>query len=140
MAQLLALNFAAFIVALAFGAAISTLVRRLRAPAMPVPSAGASLRIRADAAVYRSRFLEATAEGWVFAAPLQRDAYVPLRVGEDLVVEAEEEDGRLIFRSQLVQRCAETGRMVMSRPKNVFRADRSMSGSSMCAVGGPPVS
>jgi hypothetical protein len=90
---------------------------------MPVPPVGASLRIRADAAVYRSRFVEASAEGWVFAAPLQRDAYVPLRVGEDLVVEAEGEAERLLFRSTLVHRDGVSGRMVMERPLHVFRAE-----------------
>lgn len=123
MAQLLALNFLAFLLALAFGAGVSGLVRRLRRPPMPIPSPGASLRIRADAAVYRSRFLEVATEGWVFAAPLQRDAYVPLRIGEDLVVESEEPDGRLIFRAKLVERCAASGKMVMSAPAHVFRAD-----------------
>lgn len=123
MAQLLALNFLAFLLAIAFGAGVSGLIRRLRRPPMPMPTPGAPLRIRADEAVYRSRFLEAATDGWVFAAPLQRDAYVPLRVGEDLVVEAEEPEGRLIFRAKLVERCSTTGRMVMSRPMHVFRAD-----------------
>lgn len=122
MPQLLALNFLAFVLAIAFGAGVSTLVRRLRRPSMPVPSPGAPLRIRADAAVYRSRFLEVGMDGWVFAAPLQRDAYVPLRVGEDLVVEAEEAEGRLVFRATLVDRCGDSGRMVMSRPVQVHRA------------------
>jgi hypothetical protein len=129
MAQLLALNFLAFLVAIAFGAGVSTLVRRLRRPPMPIPSPGSPLRIRADEAVYRSRFLEAGTEGWIFAAPLQRDVYVPLRVGEDLVVEAEEPEGRLIFRAKLVERCGNTGRMVMSRPMQVFRAEARVVGS-----------
>lgn len=129
MAQLLALNFLAFLVAIAFGAGVSTLVRRLRRPPMPTPSPGSALRIRADEAVYRSRFLEAGQKGWVFAAPLQRDVYVPLRVGEDLVVEAEEAEGRLIFRAKLVERCGDTGRMVMTRPMHVFRAEARAIGS-----------
>ena len=123
MAQLLALNFAVFVAALLVGAIVSGLVRRLRRPPMPIPPQGASLRVRASAAVYRSRFLEVTDEGWVFAAPLQRDAYVPLRVGEDVVVEAEEADGRLIFRSEIIHRCAQSGRFTIARPANVFRTD-----------------
>ena len=121
MAQLLALNFAAFVVALLLGALVSATVRRVRHSTVIVPDRGASLRIRASSAVYRSRFLEAGPHGWDFAAPLQRDAYVPLRVGEDVVIEVEETEGRLIFRSKIIARCGETGRMTIARPANVFR-------------------
>ncbi len=122
MALLLALNLLAFLLALMFGAGVSIAVRRLRRPPMPVPPEGARLRIRSDLTVYRSRFLGADRTGWRFAAPLQRDVYVPLRVGESLVIEAESDHERLLFRSTLISRDAETGMMVAQVPQHVFRA------------------
>jgi len=120
MALLLALNLLAFIAALLVGAGVSAAVRRVRHRAPLAPPRGSALRIRAERAVYRTRFLGEVVTGWEFAAPLQRDAYVPLRVGERLVVEAETRHGRMLFRSEVLSRDPETGSMILARPEKSY--------------------
>jgi hypothetical protein len=79
--------------------------------------------------MYRSRFLGADRRGWRFAAPIQRGAFVPLRVGEGLVVEATEGDERLLFRSVILERDADTGEMTMRPPVRVYASQRLYEGS-----------
>lgn len=124
MAQLLVLNLIAFVAAISFGFTLTTLVTRMRRKAAvtaDTPRENSLLRVSAGTAVYRSRFLGASSEGWAFAAPLQRDNYVPIRVDQTLVVEVEDAFGRRIFRSTLISRNAETGVMVMAKPARIYR-------------------
>lgn len=73
---------------------------------------------------YRSRFLMATSEGWVVAAPLQRDAFVPLRVGESMVVQAPAPGGVWTFRTEVLDRQMEGHLIVLSAPAKPHLVDR----------------
>lgn len=121
MLLLLALNLCAFLLALSLSALVTRTVLNRRRPDIVIPREGAALRIRAESAVYRSRFLGAGRHGWSFSAPLQRDNFVPIRVGERLVIEAEGPFGRLLFRSVLVDRDGTSGQMTVDIPKRVFQ-------------------
>ncbi len=118
----LSLGFAAlFIASLLLSYGFTRLVRRRQVPA---PAPGAVLRLRAESGVYRARFVGETPEGWAFSAPLSRDAYVPLRIGEDLLIEAGFASGVMTFRTQLVARFNDTHVMVAQIPRTVFKRER----------------
>jgi hypothetical protein len=102
--------------------ALGLAVRALRRTPRPLPNG--QLRIRSGASVYRARFLGETAQGWTFSAPLQRNAYVPLRVGEPLIIEAPSERGLLRFRTMLIDRCHDSATMVAQRPAQVHVEER----------------
>lgn len=119
MVQLFGLSTLAFCISMLVGSLISGLIRHYRRVPVP-PEIGALLRVRAEGSIYRSRFLGVTPEGWKFAAPLQRDSFVPLHVGETLIVEATDGKRVTLFRSVLVDRKTEDGTMTAKVPKQVF--------------------
>lgn len=88
------------------------------------PLSGGTLRLRTPSGVYRARFLRTTSEGWVFSAPLKRDAYVPLRPGESVTAECPTENGVLLFRSHVVSRDAETHEFTIEKPKATHARER----------------
>jgi hypothetical protein len=98
------------------------LARSLRRTPSPIPNG--QIKVTSGASAYRARFLCESREGWLFTAPLQRDAYVPLRVGEPLIIEAPSVRGVLRFRTEIVDRRADSGVMVAQRPKQVHLEDR----------------
>jgi hypothetical protein len=110
---------AAFAVAAAVGLISYRLSSRSRSLAP-----GAVLKIRAASGVYRSRLIAATGGGWHISAPLQRDSYVPLRVGEELVIESPCADGILLFRTEVVSRDSETHQLSILPAHNMYRIDR----------------
>lgn len=85
---------------------------------------GCAVRLRTPEGVYRTRFAGPCRQGLVFAAPLQRDAYVPISVGASVTVEAPSEKGILLFRSRVAARSAETHELVLENPERVFQEDR----------------
>lgn len=125
MVELLGLSGLSFCIALLFGALISGAIRYLRR--RPVePAVGSLLRVRAEGSIYRSRFLGAGPDGWRFAAPLQRDSFVPIRIGETLIVEATDDRNVVLFRSVLVDRKLDDGTMTAQIPRQVFVTPRGM--------------
>ncbi len=84
--------------------AFHTAVGRWRAPRLD--PTGAKLRLRASHGVYRCRVLQADGGEWVVSSPIQRDAYVPLQVGESLTVEWPTPRGVVLFRTRVVARDA----------------------------------
>jgi hypothetical protein len=107
-------------IALAYGAAkwLST-----RSAQTAIPE-NATLKIRGESGMYRARFLGSSERGWRFGAPLRRDSYVPLRVGEILSVEAALPDGAALFRTRVLHRDDTNHEVVMERPKQISRIDR----------------
>jgi hypothetical protein len=85
---------------------------------------GALLRLRAEGAVYRSRVLHAAKDGIVIAAPMQRDAHIPLREGSRLLVETPTPRGLLIFRSSIVSRNRRDHSITLCTPSSAFLANR----------------
>jgi hypothetical protein len=107
------------------GAVATFLVRWAEArTARLTPAADTRLRIRATSGMYRSSFLQAGRSVWSISAPLQRDSYVPLRVGEDLVIEAPHPKGALIFRSKVIGRETMPHCLLIQRPTRIYVSER----------------
>lgn len=88
------------------------------------PVENAKLRVRAAAGVYRARFLGEVECGWRMSAPLCRDSYVPLRVGEELTIEAMAEEGVTLFHTVVIDRDAVDHTFTIRRPSQTFFSDR----------------
>ena len=90
----------------------------------PVPEINAVLRIVTSGAAYRSHFVGVTPEGWTFTPPLQRDNYVPLKVGEPMIVETVMAGGVMIFQTFLKARHERPSILVAAVPKTWRLEDR----------------
>jgi hypothetical protein len=122
LASLILFFVSGFAVALFAGWLYTEAAKRARKQAEP--SAGAVLRIRAASGMYRSKVLHVGKSVWTISAPLQRDCYVPFRVGEEVVIEAAAKRGALVFRSVIVARDAETHELMIDRPAEVHEVER----------------
>ncbi|HWA82493.1 MAG TPA: flagellar brake protein [Fimbriimonadaceae bacterium] len=89
-----------------------------------IPPVGSVLRIRASSGSYRSTLMKLGGSVWTISAPLQRDAYVPLRVGEEVVIEAASERGALLFRSTIVARHTHPHSLTIRRPDKIHQIER----------------
>lgn len=85
---------------------------------------GCAVRLRTPDGVYRTRYAGPTRQGLVFAAPLQRDSYVPISVGAPVTVEAPGTSGVLLFRTKVTARDAATHELVLEAPEKVLSEDR----------------
>lgn len=105
----------------------------------PDPEPGASLRVQGQGGMYRTRVLEVRGPFWVLNAPLMRDFYVPLHVGENLTVEWPMADGVMFFRTRVRARDSETHTLIIDRPaegkKAERRGDRRLSDPNWAPVG-----
>jgi c-di-GMP-binding flagellar brake protein YcgR len=88
------------------------------------PREFATLRIRAGVGSYRSKMISTSGSVWHIALPIQRDAYVPLRVGEEVVIEAAGPEGALIFRSHILARETDPACLIISKPKRICKVER----------------
>lgn len=112
-------------IALAVGWALRAFRCRLH------PPLNAKIRLRTGSAVYRCRYLGETSQGWTVSAPLQRDAYVPLEVGQSVAGEATTEDGVALFSSVIRARRSDpvTGAiLVLAKPQNLRLLNRRRGG------------
>jgi hypothetical protein len=73
---------------------------------------------------YRCYFLRRSKKGLTFSAPLQRDRYIPVRVGESMMVQAPLADCLVTFKSTVESRDAETHEFILAWPKRVRMVDR----------------
>lgn len=89
-----------------------------------IPPVGSVLRLRASSGVYRSNLMKLGGSVWTISAPLQRDTYVPLRVGEEIVVEAASKHGALVFRSQIVARHTHPHSFSIQCPDKIHQIER----------------
>ena len=123
LAALSGIFFLVFAASFGLSYAISKLVIYLRP--LPMPPDNATLRIRGEGGlIYRARFLGPNAKGWSFSVPMQRDSYVPLRVGEALTIEATAPGGLLLFRSKVIDRQTEPQQLVIDKPARVMKVER----------------
>lgn len=126
--------------AVAFG--IGILLRRWRRPF--VPPANAKMRVRTGDAIYRCRFVGEGTDGWAFSAPLQRDNYVPISIGQSVSCEVTTDAGVVVFESRVKGRRADPPAIVISPPRevrNLNRRDnerRPVVGKSEISVDGMP--
>ncbi|MFQ3678359.1 MAG: flagellar brake protein [Fimbriimonadaceae bacterium] len=113
----------AVVFAVSFGMAYIWAQLKRRQKQAPPPENSVA-RMRASGAVYRTRFVGVDRAGWRFSCPLQRDAYVPIRVGESLTVECQSENGVRIFRTEVVGRDALKKELILRAPDTVHVRDR----------------
>ncbi len=107
-------------VAVAFG--VGATLRRLRRPF--VPEEGAKLRVRSGDAIYRCRFIGEGTDGWAFTAPLQRDRYVPLTIGQPVSCEVTTDAGVMVFESRVKGRRTDPPAIVLVPPRAVRGLNR----------------
>ena len=86
----------------------------------PLPNA--KVRLKTNDALYRCRLIAVESEGWRFAAPLQRDAFVPIPVGTSLTCEVIARGGVLLFHSKVISR--EDGTILVETPQKPLLSNR----------------
>lgn len=80
--------------------------------------------IKTSSGVYRARFDHAEPGVWVLDAPVQRDSYVPLREGEEVILDAPVAGGAVVFRSVVLERDAVTKQYRFKVPANLHATER----------------
>lgn len=115
-----------FALALALGAVIGSVFSKRRRPGRPriKIAQSAKARLVGPQGVYRCYFVADEAAGLVFSSPLQRDNYVPLRVGEPFMVQIPTTDGVITFRTEVLSRDATTHQFVVAYPDTYRMIDR----------------
>lgn len=88
------------------------------------PVDNAKVRMKSASSLYRCRLISHDKEGWTFTAPMQRDIYVPIPIGEEVVCEVVGQNGLLVFKSQVIARRAQEGVIVVAAPKNISLENR----------------
>lgn len=106
--------------AVAFG--VAALLRRWRRPF--VPPVNAKMRVRTADAIYRCRFVGEGTDGWAFSAPLQRDNYVPLNVGQTVSCEVTTDVGVVVFEARVKGRRTDPPAIVLAPPRDVRNLNR----------------
>lgn len=124
MSQVIQLcGYFTIVFALSIGASyIFASIRQRRKQSNPLP--GSSIQLRSGVHVYRSRYLGHNSFGWIISAPLSRDSYVPLRVGEGLTVWMPTDQGLRHFETEIVLRDSETHQMTIRPPKRMHPVER----------------
>lgn len=130
---------------LTLGASYAMVCLKHRARARRIPLPNLPVRLRGPSGMYRCHFLREDPVGWWFSAPLSRDAYVPLRIGEKLFVEAPVSgEGAVVFESEIVARDGREHEICLRRPsasrvfeRRLASRDRSLAGRR-CSVNGQP--
>lgn len=88
------------------------------------PVENAKVRMKTSTALYRCRLISHDRNSWVFTAPMQRDNYVPISVGEQVTCEVIANGGLIIFSSVVTSRKAIEGSIVVAAPKNIKLENR----------------
>src|ERR1035437_7066739 len=117
-------GYFAVLFAASMGAAWLIATLRLGSRRAPDPDPGTGLRLRGQAGMHRTRLLEVRGPFWILTAPLMRDYYVPLHVGEKLTVEWPMTDGVMFFRTTVRARDAGTHTLIIDRPEGGRKAER----------------
>ena len=89
-----------------------------------VPVENAKVRMKTSTALYRCRLVSTSASGWVFTAPMHRDHFVPVSVGEEITCEVVAKGGVLLFSTKVIARKPIEGTIVVATPKNFKIDDR----------------
>ena len=83
------------------------------------PVENAKVRMKTTNALYRCRLVSSDARGWVFTAPMHRDNYVPVSVGEEVTCEVVAKGGLLLFTTKVIARKPIEGTIVVAVPKGM---------------------
>jgi hypothetical protein len=92
-----------------------------------IPIENAVLQLRASSGMYRSRFVGENTVGWIISAPLCRDAYVPIRVGEMLTAWLPTSEGLRSFKSEVLLRDSSTHELTIQKPVSMQAVERRQS-------------
>lgn len=121
--------------------------RTRRKPVLLVPIApNTRVRMVGPGGTYRCVYLGRTRERLLFGAPVQSDRYVPVRIGEAVMVQATIADSMLCFRSCVVDRQSETHQFSLAVPTRIRQVDRrseprtSLLDGTIVRVNGEPAS
>lgn len=85
---------------------------------------GSVLRLITPSGGYRSHFKSSDEDGICVSAPLHDNRYIPLRIGESVVVQAPGFDGLLTFRTQVTHRDSQSHQLILALPENIRRTNR----------------
>ncbi len=88
------------------------------------PVENAKVRMKTSTALYRCRLISRDHNGWVFTAPMQRDHFVPISVGEQITCEVIANGGLIVFSTIVISRRAIEGSIVVAAPKSVKLQNR----------------
>ena len=91
------------------------------------PIENAVLQIRASSGMYRSRFVGENTVGWIISAPLCRNAYVPIRVGEVLTAWLPTSEGLRSFKAEVLLRDSTTHELTIQKPETMHAVERRQS-------------
>jgi Flagellar protein YcgR len=83
------------------------------------PVENAQVRMKTSDALYRCRLISSDANGWIFTAPMHRDNFVPVAVGEEVKCEVVANGGLLIFTTKVIARKPIEGTIIVAAPKSV---------------------
>ena len=83
----------------------------------PVDNAKVTMKTRD--ALYRCRLISQDSSGWTFSAPMHRDNYVPVAVGEEVICEVVAHGGLITFPTKVISRKPIEGTILVASPKNV---------------------
>lgn len=90
---------------------------------VPIPE-NTSCRVIGPGGVYRCYFLRRDRKGLTFSAPLQKDSYVPLRVGEVLMIQAPMADSIVTFRAPVNSRDGDSHEFTVDIPERMRHVNR----------------
>ncbi|MBL8040917.1 MAG: flagellar brake protein [Chthonomonas sp.] len=102
--QAIQLFATAFVTSLAIGAGVSHFRLRRRRHVLDTVRPETIVRLRSLSGMYRARFLTKDRAGIHISSPMQRDFFVPLRVGEEVSIEVPIDKGVVVFKSEVVSR------------------------------------
>jgi len=91
---------------------------------LPSLPEGTFWKLRTASGIYRVRYIHRGNGDLVVDAPLEKNAFVPLRVGESLQVEAPAFGGCVAFRTEVVARDADTKQLRLAIPTQVLNQNR----------------
>jgi hypothetical protein len=111
-----------FVLAVGLATLLSAVTRRFKPARLLQP--GDTIRVKTVSCVYRCRVESVRGSQVHISAPLSRNHYVPLRIGEQVGVEITNKDGVVAFRSEILQRLHDGRELVLAAPHDVFRYDR----------------
>lgn len=82
------------------------------------------VRLVGAGGVYRCHYLSHDRKGVRVSSPIQRDHYIPLRVGEQMMVQVPQDAGLLVFRTTIIERDAESHEFLLGSPEAVRHIER----------------
>lgn len=86
-----------------------------------------AIRLRTQKGLYRTRVVSWNGRCLVFAAPLSRDTYIPLSIGESITIEAATESGIAVLEGILQSRDAERAEFTATELQETAYFDRRQS-------------